>query len=181
MSLLSNADWENELAAMRAAEQRPVTRSAEISPCGKYRYTLWRSWAPVSGLSKHVAWIMLNPSRADADIDDPTIKRCIEFSKREGFDHMTVVNLFAYRSTDPNELWKLPRGAALGPDNSRHLIDAVTMTDKTICAWGNDGFYSVPWFLKDTGPLWCLGTNKNGSPRHPLYLRGDTPLVRWPA
>lgn len=159
---------------------KPVTsRSAEISPCGKYRYTLWRSWGPITGLSKCVSWVMLNPSTADAQIDDRTIGRCIEFSQREGFDHLVVVNLFAYRSTDPEALWKLPAGDARGPDNYLHVTNAVASTDKTIVAWGADGFSERPKALFGEMPLWCLGVNKDGSPKHPLYLRGDTPLISW--
>lgn len=190
MSLMSNKDWEDELTAMRAAEKRVqcsagrkvvVSRSAELSPCGKYRYTLWRSWAPISGLSRCVTWVMLNPSTADAQIDDPTIGRCIEFSQREQFDHLVVVNLYAYRSTDPRAMLRLDAAEARGPHNLDRLRDAIAQTEKTIVAWGNPGGGHLPPYLDGVGPLWCLGTNKNGSPRHPLYLRGDTPLVRWPS
>ncbi len=177
--VLSGCAVRAEIQRERAA-LKPVTgRSAEISACGKYRYTLWRSWAPVSGLSRCLSWVMLNPSTADASIDDPTIGRCIEFSQREGFDHMVVVNLYAFRSTDPSALWQMGYVDAVGPVNAWHVVDAVASTDQTIVAWGNPGGGHMPQLLRDAGPLWCLGTNKNGSPKHPLYLRGDTPLVRW--
>lgn len=165
--------------AVRAAiQQEPMKRSAEISPCGRYRYTLWRSWAPITGLSKTVCWVMLNPSTADAETDDNTIRKCIHYSKREGFDHLVVVNLYAYRSTDPGALWGLGAEEARGPDNFRHVRDAVSMTDLTVCAWGNPGGPKRP-VMVGPGPLWCLGTNKDGSPRHPLYLPKSTPLVMW--
>lgn len=167
--------------AVRAAiQQEPMKRSAEISPCGKYRYTLWRSWAPVVHDSKTACWIMLNPSTADAETDDNTIRKCVHYSKREGFQHLVVVNLYAYRSTDPGALRGLGAEEARGLENYRHLVDAVTQTDIAICAWGNPGGPKAPAFLKNFGvSLWCLGTNKDGSPRHPLYLPKSTPLVRW--
>lgn len=76
-------------------------RGAVISDDGRYRYRLWRTWAPEL---PRMAWIMLNPSTADAEVDDPTIRRCVGFAKREGCGGIEVVNLYAYRSTDPSVL-----------------------------------------------------------------------------
>jgi len=74
--------------------------TAALSACGRYRYELTRQWGD-DGVRGRVCWIMLNPSTADAEVDDPTIRKCIGFSKRWGFERMVVVNLFAHRSSDP--------------------------------------------------------------------------------
>ncbi len=169
--------------AVRAAvQQDPITRSAEISPCGKYRYTLWRSWAPIAHDSKTLTWVMLNPSTADAEMDDNTIKRCVHYSRREGFQHLVVVNLYAFRSTNPDVLWTMGAEDARGPENRDRVIDAITQTEATVVAWGNPGGPQAPPYIANLGVgLMCLGTNKDGSPRHPLYLPKSTPMVRWPA
>ena len=78
--------------------------SAIISPCGRYRYVLKRNLPQAIRWVKPCLFVMLNPSVADAELDDPTIRRCIGFAKREGCTELTVVNLFAYRSTDPEGL-----------------------------------------------------------------------------
>jgi hypothetical protein len=169
--------------AVRAAiQQDPMKRAAEISPCGKYRYTLWRSWAPIAHDSKTLARVMLNPSTADDAVDDNTIRKCIHYSKREGFQHLIVVNLYAFRSTDPAALWTMGAEDARGPDNIDHVIGAITQTEATVVAWGNPGGPKAPPYIANLGVgLLCLGTNQNGSPRHPLYLPKSTPMVRWPA
>lgn len=155
-----------------------TSRGAEISPCGKYRYTLWRSWAPITGLSKLMVFVMLNPSTADGETDDNTIRKCIHFAQREKFDHMMVVNLYAFRSTDPNKLWGMGAEEVRGPDNFCHVRAAIASSDRVVCAWGNPGG-AKRWRLIGDGPLWCLGTNKDGSPKHPLYLAKNTPMVPW--
>src|ERR1700677_1476546 len=93
----------------------PVRKNAMISPCEKYRYRLERFWGPGHALP----FVMLNPSTADANIDDPTIRRCMGFSRREGAGGIIVVNLFAYRATEPSDL---PAGAErIGPENEFYL------------------------------------------------------------
>jgi len=106
-----------------------VTRSAVISADGVYRYRLERRWT--SGPT--VAWIMLNPSTADADTDDPTLRRISVFSRAWGFGRLIVANLYALRATDPAQLWTAPD--AVGPDNDRHVADAVSCHE-VIVAWG---------------------------------------------
>jgi hypothetical protein len=158
-----------------------VIKTAEISECGLYRYHLGRSWdASLPSLT----FVMLNPSTADADIDDPTIRRCIGFAKREGCGSINVVNLFAYRATDPSAL----KDAAdpVGPFNPKWLqwtLDAARQNHTTIvCAWGAHPLAEAPGdaFINQ-GPANCaavchLGLTKGGHPRHPLYIKGDQPL-----
>lgn len=95
--------------------------SAEISPCGQYRYKLMRSILQVVGWDKPALFIMLNPSTADADIDDPTVRRCIGFAKREMCSSLTVVNLYALRATDPRQLMKHQN--PVGPLNDQWLAE----------------------------------------------------------
>ena len=109
---------------------------AVISQDERHRYSLTRRW----GNGPRVCcWIMLNPSTADATTDDPTIRRCVRFTQAWGYDALTVVNLYAWRATDPADLRNAQRAGLL------------------------------------RRPINCLGTTKTGAPRHPLYLRADTP------
>jgi len=125
---------------------------------------------------------MLNPSTADANVDDPTIRRCIGFAKREGCGGLVVVNLYAYRATNPDDLLKAinPIGS---PETEIHLNKAVAEIDgPLIAAWGAftvRGAHPAYWIKQRYGDrLMCLGRTKDGHPRHPLYLSNDAPLVR---
>lgn len=155
--------------------QGSVHRFAVLSDDEVYRYTLRRTW----GSGKAALWIMLNPSTADALVDDPTITRVMEFSRRWGFGSATVINLFALRATDPKELTRHPD--PVGPDNDAHIRGLNLGTDLTIVAWGAHRIAAKR--AQQIEPLLyqpqCLGTNKDGSPKHPLYLRSDTPLREW--
>jgi hypothetical protein len=156
-------------------------RGATLSPDGLYRYDLTRRWSDVGGT---VLWIMLNPSRADADADDPTIRRVVRFSKRWHFGSAVVVNLFAYRSTSPAALSSVDD--PVGPDNdlaiARHLEDA----HRVVAAWGQYGKLGdrarvVAELAREYDQqLLCLGRTQAGAPRHPLYVKGDVELERWP-
>lgn len=146
-----------------------MQRKADISACGRYRYSLFRRWEDVD--RQPVMWIMLNPSTADADIDDPTIRRCIEFSKRWGYGAMWVGNLYAWRSTDPKGLNS--SGDPEGVENRARLEGMAAITDKAIAAWGNHGAIAGPEYLdlivpKHRGGLWHLGLTNSGQPKHPL-------------
>lgn len=153
---------------------------AIISPCGKYRYYLQR---PLEGKGRRVVFVMLNPSTADAERDDPTIRRCLGFARREGASMLQVVNLFAYRATDPLELLKQSDPA--GPENGGHLFAACTYPGAlVIAAWGAGGTpeHSIRFqeLARAWGvSLWCLGRTKDGSPKHPLYVKGTTQLERF--
>ena len=140
---------------------------ADISEDGKYRYRLWREW----GSNGRLPWIMLNPSTADATVDDATIRKCIGFAKRWGYGGIEVVNLFALRATDP----KVCRAAFDwgGERNDRAIISAVAGVG-VVCAWGNFPWASarakiVLTLVRDAASeVVCLGYSANGSPYHPL-------------
>lgn len=154
--------------------------SATLSPCGKYRYRLERRW----GEGNPCTFIMLNPSTADAEQDDPTIRRCIGFAKREGYGALVVVNLFAYRATNPLELAK--RDDPIGPDNDLHLLVGASYLSTTIAAWGahamamKRGVEVAHYLAQQAIGLKCLGVTKSGAPRHPLYVKSDAPLIDYP-
>ncbi len=158
----------------RAAEKRSRTSGrsfgAIYSPCGVYRYRLWRAWGE-SG--RTIVWIMLNPSTADhLGNNDPTIERCERRSAAWGFDCMEVVNLFALRSPDPKALRRTPD--PVGPENDRHIVEAVRGANQIIAAWGRHGAYrsraEAVHALLAPGAFHCLGITRSGEPAHPLYL-----------
>ena len=148
---------------------------AVISKCGKYRYTLERKWCE----GPTVLWVMLNPSTADAEKDDPTIRRCIAFSQREDFGSLIVENLYAYRSTDPSTIARMGAAEARGPENFMRMVDSAARAEYVICAWGTPGGKYIPQAL-ESFKLRCLGRTKHGAPKHPLYLAKTTPLEAFP-
>ena len=151
--------------------------TATLSADRAYRYVLTRRWddGPV------MTWIMLNPSTADADTDDPTIRRCIGFARREGCGAIRVVNLFALRATSPNAL--RASSDPVGPDNDSFLRER-THAEYVVAAWGAHGglhgrSHEVRAALRHL-PLLCLGVTPGGEPRHPLYVRSSTPFIPLP-
>jgi hypothetical protein len=163
-----------------------MRRGALFDSTGRYRYRLWRTW---DRALPRVAFVMLNPSTADHRIDDPTIRRCIGFARQWGYGSLSVVNLFAYRSALPAALARV--ADPVGPDNDRHLRAACGRARDVVVAWGVHGRLldrdrAVIELLARgrREPLLCLGTTRDGHPRHPLYLPRDIrpqPLRRAPA
>lgn len=174
------------------------TGSASISDCGRYRYSLERRIVGVEGAN--LTWLMLNPSTADASQDDPTIRKVMGFTRRAGYGVALVVNLFAWRATDPRELARMlrigegpahvRRDRAEGPHNCAAIMQAAAISEAVVCAWG-----AQPWARGqasrvlewlDEHPreapirLLCLGTTKAGDPLHPLMPSYDGhPLVPY--
>ena len=150
-----------------------ASKGAGFSSCGRYRYNLWRIW---DRARKPLAYCMLNPSTADAEQDDPTVARCSERARRLGYGGVTVVNLFALRSTDPKVLYSHPD--PVGPDNDPAILAVASECD-LICAWGNHGKLrgrdkAVLKLLRMAGlPALALKVSKDGHPSHPLYLPYD--------
>jgi hypothetical protein len=164
---------------------------AEFSDDGLYRYTLWRGDLPRLG------WLMLNPSTADAEQDDPTIRRCRNLAEREGYAGIQVRNMFAWRATKPEDL-TAPEDI-FGPENLQALQDMFEHCDQVVCAWGAH----YPAVLRrreragrreDTGSqcpmiagmgdrygtkLVCVGRSKDGHPRHPLMVKTDVAFEPW--
>ncbi len=158
-----------------------MKRTALISPCGTYRYRLERIW---NDTLPRIHWIMLNPSTADATQDDNTIRRVISFSQSWGYGSAVVLNLFAYRTPHPKHLQQA--NDPVGPRNDKHLAE---LNAPIIAAWGAHSFAisratEVLTLLsrqrnQSSGTLvLCLGQNKNGSPKHPLYVSGESQLKK---
>jgi hypothetical protein len=177
-----------------------VAAGATISMCGKYRYRLWREWRSPDtprqhwrwlqrdyGYAKSVVFVMLNPSTADGERDDPTIRRCVNFAKRFRYDRLDVINLFAYRATDPKALLALNDvDDPVGPDNLDAFADTLMSAGVVIAAWGTHGRHlgqdetALGWIEQYAHVTpYCLGSlTRKGCPRHPLYVRNDA--ARWP-
>jgi hypothetical protein len=163
-------------------------RGAVISEDGVYRYSLVRRWA--WGLDVRPAhFIMLNPSTADAELDDPTIRRCVGFARALGCGGIVVANLYAYRATRPADLWRA--ADPVGPRNDHILRELAARTAATgaplIAAWGArvrpDRVEAVLHLLEAAGArdlLTALGVTKDGAPRHPLYLPSSARPEQWP-
>lgn len=159
-------------------------KGAVISDCGTYRYWLHRmNDCEDPEFATSAVFLMLNPSTADASLDDPTIRRCRRFAKDWGHDGLVVGNLFALRSTDPDQL--LTHADPVGPHNDNWLTLMAERHATIVCAWGAHPMAvkrgaEVARMLTDAGAeLWCLGTTKSGAPRHPLYVRADQKLIKW--
>jgi hypothetical protein len=162
-----------------------VETGAVLSPDGKYRYRLWRRWDPKISQAR---FIMLNPSTADANTDDPTIKKCMKFARSWGCGGIEVVNLFAYRATNPKALKPLTCEEAVGPWNDEILFEVLRNKGGiNIAAWGQNGKLfgraaAVGWELDKTATrLYALKLAKDGTPYHPLYLKDETKAFLWRA
>lgn len=153
---------------------------AVFDESGKYRYRLWRRWSP--GLPT-ICIIMLNPSTADCSQNDPTISRCINLASKWGYGGIEVVNLFAFKSTSPRNLWQSTD--PVGPHNDTHIKLAASRSDTCVLAWGNlpsgrlERAKQVLRLLSGK-KIRCLGLTKLNQPRHPLYLSADVELEEFP-
>lgn len=157
---------------------------------GDYRYALWRGDAP------YVLWVMLNPSTADAQTDDPTIRKCMKYARAWGYGGIVVVNLFAYRATDPDELVKVED--PVGRDNDQHILAMARSVKQSqlegkridpplvMCAWGakvpREHHARPARVLELLAPFASPGVlqvNNDGSPKHPLYCKDELTPTRW--
>lgn len=157
-----------------------IERAAALSDCGRFRWSLSRSW---DFTGKWLGWVMLNPSTADASIDDPTIRRCIAFSRSWGYGAMTVMNLFPFRATHPLELFEAASLFGSHPQIVDQLMRELPYVCRdVVCAWGVMGDHldrdiRVSQLLIEGGAnLFCLGLSKSGHPVHPLYQPGSATL-----
>ena len=154
---------------------------ALLSDCERYRYWLERTW---DEKLPRVCWVMLNPSTADHQVDDATIRKVVGFSTIWGGGGVTVVNLFALRSTDPRALYKAED--PVGPLCDTHLLACAIRDMRVVVGWGCHGGLhgrdqAVLALLKQHGlQPECLGKTNGGHPRHPLYVAYETKLEAYP-
>ena len=170
-----------EVVSGRLSPDHP---NALVSIDGQYRYWLTRRWSPGED------WCLfcgLNPSTADAREDDPTIRRMVGFARSWGFGGLAVVNLFAYRATDPENLPK-DWVTAAGEDNDLIIRGWIIKSDLLVCAWGANPAVGRQQSLIAQMGIWCkehgrrmrcLGLTKGGHPRHPLYVKADKTPERF--
>lgn len=159
-----------------------ILGSAVLSGCERYRYLLGREWA----VGPTAVFVMLNPSTADALHDDPTIRRCLHYARDWGCGALTVVNLYAWRATDPAGLWTAED--PVGPENDAHLRAAAAIAADTsgplVGAWGANARpdrIGAALALPGMDRMTALAVTKAGQPRHPLYLKANLTPRSWTA
>lgn len=166
----------------RTHQKGDAASIAVYSDCERYRYSLSRVWDEAG---PRVLFIMLNPSKATEVQNDPTVERCERRSRVLGFGGFRVMNIFAWRETDPRLLRAAPD--PVGTDNDRLLLEGLDWADMVIAGWGVHGEHlnrgpEVEAVLRGAGTdLHCLGVSKAGHPRHPLYIAYATEPQVWPA
>lgn len=163
---------------------------ASFSQDGQYRYDLWRKW----GTGEDITFIGLNPSTANREKDDPTIRRLKSFAKSWGYDGFHINNLFALVTAYPSELVSHPKpisetqGSDIMDINDNHLLFSFDSSKTIVLCWGSWNYPLIRERAKEVtdelkGEYWknlkvmCFGLNKDGQPKHPLYLKGDTKLI----
>lgn len=157
-----------------------IVSDAIFSDCRTYRYVLTREWAEERRL---VAFIGLNPSTADETVDDPTVRRCIDFARNWGYSGLYMLNLFGYRATKPADLRTAPE--PIGKRNDDHLVRYCLSSQIIVACWGAHGnllFRSehvVPMLLSKGLVLHAFGETKKGEPKHPLYLSRGADVSTW--
>lgn len=163
-----------------------VIGGATFSTCGRYRQALTRDWTPDGGTPRAVLFIGMNPSVAGAEISDPTCHRELMFARDWGFNRYLKGNMLDWRATSPRDIPHDP-SEACSPANISALVDMAHEAELVVMAYGKlhqryqpivrDVFTEITALGK---PLRCLGLNKDGSAKHPLYLRKDTALMDFP-
>lgn len=171
-----------------------VQGKACFSECEQYRFWLSRVWDTRFPEPRMVAFIGLNPSCADADVDDRTVRKCQTLARSWGYDGMYMLNLFPYRATNPADMREhyLPDVQTVADaivisvsvdTNYQHILDVAGKIDKLVCAWGTNGSFlkADRCLLKRLNghALYHLGLTKHGHPRHPLYLKNSVQPILW--
>ena len=158
----------------------PTSSWATYSDCETYRYALARTWDETG---RRVMFVMLNPSKATEQANDPTVGRCEARAKALGYGAFMVTNLFSLRETDPQQMRRHP--SPVGKMTDQALLDGADWADVTIAAWGVHGVHLgrndavTTLFAQASKPLFCLGLSKDGHPRHPLYLPYSAQPELW--
>lgn len=170
--------WRTELN-----KEPEMIKTASLSRDGKHRLELTRCW---DKSLPRLGWIMLNPSTADAELDDPTIRKCIGFAERWGYGSIAVGNLFSYRTKSPAVLKQVPVNERNDADANAALVRLATRCEKIVVGWGANGAHYarrialVKKMLFDNSVnAVSLEITKQGHPKHPLYIRYDIEAKSW--
>tara|TARA_B100000686_G_C16802696_1_gene987323 strand:+ start:3537 stop:3995 length:459 start_codon:yes stop_codon:yes gene_type:complete len=150
-----------------------MRKKALLSRDKKYRYSLTRIW---DDSQKKILFIMLNPSSADSQNDDPTIRRLISFTKKWGFGGFWVCNLYPYRTSSIKELYKSL--SSMQNKNKIQIKNHILKTNLIVYAWGNTE-KEPNWLKKNVKKPFCIDKNINGSPKHPLYISSNKKLIYY--
>jgi len=146
----------------------------------KYRYTLFRIW---DSEKQYAVFIGLNPSTADETQNDPTVTRCINYAKAWGYGGLYMLNIFAYRATDPREMKKA--ASPIGDENNHWILHVCNRAGIIVACWGTHGTFlnrhKEILKLLDLHNVWCLGVTKDNIPKHPLYLKSNLEPVMYKA
>ena len=156
----------------------------------EYRYSLTRIWDYTKDI---ITIIMLNPSKANALVDDNTIKKCVALSKYNNFGGFEVVNIFAFRTTYPKVLINYNKDVLIGSENEDYILASIKRTKKIVLGWGNSvkELKNIKNFKRDREiaellgkkgyDLYCTKLTKKGCPGHPLYISGQTAFlkIKW--
>ncbi len=170
-------DRPRQLGVSAPANDLGLADRSEYSDDQVYRWFYERRWGPGGSL----CWIGLNPGTGDTDGKKrPTLDKVVRLARSLGLDAVTVVNLFAYRSTDPKAL-KRSRVDIVGEHNDEAISDAVSAAAMTLAAWGAGGRINGRGAVVAAAHpgMFCLGTTKHGEPRHPLYVPSALQPVRY--
>lgn len=179
---------------MTSITKNGIIYEAGFSTDKVYRYVLMRTKEDSLNLfetvedaekqGKTINFLMLNPSTADDTKDDPTVAKCMKWAWNWGYDQLVVTNIFAFRATDPAELYQTPKNP-IGDGNDYFLQIVAAQSKTVVCAWGTHGKYMdrgnyvLEKVLKPLKiDLFFLGLTKDGQPKHPLYLRNNTQLIK---
>lgn len=156
------------------------SRVAVFSDCMAYRYRLSIRW---DTRAKALAFLMLNPSTADHEANDPTVGRCEKRARALGYGGAEIINLFAVRSPDPAVL--RANADPIGPDNDAAILECAREVDDIVVAWGSHGslyhrrdvVLDMLRAMERAPRLYCLGVTSSGEPRHPLYIADAASLI----
>jgi hypothetical protein len=155
----------------------PPSPWAVFSPCERYRYVL--AWPTGLAGDRYALFVLANPSTATAEQTDPTVARCIGYARRWGYGWARVVNVRAWRETDPKKVPADP--LAIGPENRHHITHQVRGAGVVVCGWGKLGGAQgeeALAIIRAAGAMpHALRLNMDGTPSHPLYLPSAAELI----
>lgn len=158
-----------------------MRRGAIISKCGNHRYALWRLW---DDRKPTLLYVILNPSKADANTDDNTVKKCIKIAAHNGYGGIRIVNLFSFRTPSPKELKRYAKEHGVYDLIDNHTYEHYKYQkfwSRDVCfAWGTNGTLfdrdtDVKEFFEEYSAL-CIEKTKNGHPKHPLFCLDNSQL-----